>query len=473
MTIVMLGVSALDASAQSAAADPVPPGSLAPPPGMLAALQRDLHLTPDQAITRLAREDAASRAEQQLRPDLGAGFGGAWLAPDDQRLIVAITDPNRAGLVHAQGAEPRLVTRSADQLDTLMMQLDRAPAPSTVFSWYVDTPTNTVVVRARPGAQAAAQDFIRAAGVDATAVRVEITATRMVPLYNARLPIYGDVRGGDMFLQNLYGWGSCSVGFNVTGGFVTAGHCVDTGEDIWGRMRKTGDLAAMGVVAGSTYPGADHGWVDVNANWSLGAWVGNGSTNVPVYNADEVAIGASVCRSGSTTGWRCGTIKARNVTVNLSEGPVSQLTSTSACAWYGDSGGPFVSGGQAQGVLVAGPDEDEEGCYADTYFQPVRPILARYGLNLLVTGGSLPTVRNMTCDYRGNNTLGCVINHVTQGSAQITWTVGGVPRTAWNNQTIVSGPCGGGTISGVSVTVTNSAGSWTEARTVHCEGSPQ
>jgi streptogrisin C len=186
-------------------------------------------------------------------------------------------------------------------------------------------------------------------------------------------------------------------------------------------------------------------------------------------------VGASVCRSGWRTGWRCGTIKARNVTVNLPGGTVSQLTRTSACGNRGDSGGPFVSlGGQAQGVLSAGhgPEEDEDCCYADTYFQPVRPILARYGLNLLVTGGSLPTVRNMTCEYHGNNTLGCVISHVTPGSAQITWTVGGVPRTAWNNQTIVSGPCGGGTISGVSVTVTNSAGSWTEARTVHCEGSP-
>jgi streptogrisin C len=464
MTIVMLGVSALDASAQSAAADPVPPGSLAPP-GMLAALQRDLHLTPDQAITRLGREDAASRAEQQLRLDLGAGFGGAWLAPDDQRLIVAITDPNLAGLVRAQGAEPRLVTRSADQLDTLITQLDRAPAPSSVSSWYVDTPTNTVVVRVRPGAQAAAQDFVRAAAVDATAVRVETTATQPVPFY--------DVRGGEKYTREQLG-PPCSVGFSVVGGFVTAGHCGDTGINIWGRLGGDRGTGVVGVVAGSTYPGRDYGWVDVNANWTPIPWVKYYSSQLPVYNANVAAVGASVCRSGWRTGWRCGTIKARNVTVNSTGGTVSQLTRTSACGNRGDSGGPFVSGGQAQGVLSAGhgPDEDEDGCYADTYFQPVRPILARYGLNLLVTGGSLPTVRNMTCEYHGNNTLGCVISHATQGSAQITWTVGGVPRTAWNNKTIVSGPCGGGTISGVSVTVTNSAGSWTEARTVRCEGSP-
>jgi streptogrisin C len=469
---VVLGASALDASAQSAAADPVPPGSLAPPPGMVAALQRDLHLTADHAITRLAKEAAASRTEQQLRTELAAGFGGAWLAPDDQRLIVAITDANLAGVVRAQGAEPRLVTRSADQLDTLMTQLDRTPAPSSVSSWYVDTPTNTVVVQARPGALPAARDFTRTAGVDATAVRVETTATRLVPLGNLRLPIYGNVRGGDMFIQGAYAGIACSVGFSTVGGFVTAGHCVDTGAEIWGRAAKSGDLVAIGVVAGSTFPGRDYGWVDVNANWGLRPWVGNGSADVPVYNANEVAVGASVCRSGFETGWRCGTIEARNVTINMGGDLVSGLTRTSACAWFGDSGGPFVSGGQAQGVLTAGPDVEERGCYADTFFQPVRPILARYGLNLLVTGGALPTIRNMTCDHHYDDILACVINHVTPGAAQITWTVGGVPRTAWNNKTIVSGPCGG-TLLGVSVTVTNSAGGWTERRTVDCTITPQ
>ena len=227
------------------------------------------------------------------------------------------------------------------------------------------------------------------------------------------------------------------------------------------------------MVAGSTYPGRDYGWVDVNANWTPRPWVKYYSTQLPVHNANVAAQGASVCRSGWRTGWRCGTIEARNVTVNFPEGHGQPIDPDQRLRQLRRLRRPVRIRRPGPGRTLRRPRHRwTDGCYADTHFQPVRPILAKYGLNLLVTGGSLPTVRNMTCDYHGNNTLGCVMNHVTQGSAQITWTVGGVPRTDWNNKTIVSGSCGG-TISGVSVTVTNSAGSWTEARTVQCEGSPQ
>jgi streptogrisin C len=454
---VALGAGTPNASAQNSAGDPAPTE-------MLAALQRDLHLTADQAITRLAKEGAASRVEQQLQVDLGAGFGGAWLAEDDQRLIVAITDPGLAERVRARGAQPRLVTRSAAQLDTLMTRLDAVPAPSVVSSWYVDTPTNTVVIQALPGAVAAARDFAGAAGLDATSVRVETTASRPVP--------FADVSGGEEYRSISSFDPSCSVGFSVVGGFVTAGHCGAAGVRVFGRV--TGGWEVKGEVAGSTYPGRDYAWVDVNSLWTPRPWVKYYSSHLPVYNANVAAQGASVCRSGSATGWRCGTIKARNVTLNLSEGPVSGLTRTSACANHGDSGGPFMSGGQAQGVLSAGPANDEPaGCFADTFFQPLRPILANYRLNLLVVGGSLPTITTMFCQYNGSNNFSCQMNYVAQGSAQLTWKVGGAFRPAWNNLTAVSGSCGPTTATGISATVTNSAGSWTETKIVQCLGVPQ
>ena len=40
--------------------------------------------------------------------------------------------------------------------------------------------------------------------------------------------------------------------------------------------------------------------------------------NVPVAGSREAADRRSICRSGRTTGWRCGTIQAENVTVNYS-----------------------------------------------------------------------------------------------------------------------------------------------------------
>lgn len=420
-------------------------------PGMLDAMQRDLHLTPGQAVTRLAREEAASHTEQELRADLGAGFAGAWLT-DDQRLMVAITDRRHAQRVQAQGGRPRLVTRSAWQLADLMTRLDRAPAPSAVTSWYVDTRSNTIVVETLPGGLAAARGFVQSAGVGAAAVRIETAASRLAPTY--------DVRGGDAITVASLG---CSVGFSVVGGFVTAGHCGSTGNQVKGYNGRS-----MGIVAGSTFPGRDYAWVDVYSNWTPRPWVNNyHGSNRNVRGYTPAVVGASVCRSGNTTGWRCGTIKARNVTLTYDGGKVYGLTRTSACSDYGDSGGPFLSGTHAQGVTTAAPSGS--GCKADTYFQPVRPILARYGLNLLVSGGApgaLPTIRSLSCESP-NTTMTCLLSYVSKGSTQVRWKAGGVSQPAWNGKTVVYGPCTGRFLA-VRATVSNSLGAWSATRVVRC-----
>ncbi|NEE44433.1 S1 family peptidase, partial [Streptomyces sp. SID8455] len=66
-----------------------------------------------------------------------------------------------------------------------------------------------------------------------------------------------------------------------------------------------------------------------------------------VRGSNEAPIGASICRSGSTTRWHCGRVLAKNETVNYSQGAVHQMTKTSVCAQGGDSGGSFISGDQA------------------------------------------------------------------------------------------------------------------------------
>ena len=92
-------------------------------------------------------------------------------------------------------------------------------------------------------------------------------------------------------------------------------------------------------------------------------------------------MGAAVCRSGSTTGTRCGTVLAKNQTVVYPEGAVSGLTRTNVCAEGGDSGGPWLSGDQAQGVTSGGSGDCTAG--GETFFQPVNEILATNDLTLL------------------------------------------------------------------------------------------
>src|SRR5687768_13627482 len=74
-----------DASTETRARDarPAPtaasgtPGSPVASAEMLAALQRDLGLTPEQTRTRLTREAGAIRAEAGLRAALGPAFAGS------------------------------------------------------------------------------------------------------------------------------------------------------------------------------------------------------------------------------------------------------------------------------------------------------------------------------------------------------------------------------------------------------------
>ena len=94
--VVVLGVSALDAPAQSAPADPVPPGNLAPPPGMVAALQRDLHLTaPSPRSKRPAGYILGSELD-----DRDAGEARRWAT--SSLVTLALAEENARGSVSSE-----------------------------------------------------------------------------------------------------------------------------------------------------------------------------------------------------------------------------------------------------------------------------------------------------------------------------------------------------------------------------------
>jgi streptogrisin C len=375
-TLLPAGIVATLAAPAAAEPPPAPaPKVGAASPEMFAALQRDLGLSADQARDRMTKDAAASLTELKLRKQLGAAFAGAWLNADASRFTVAVTDARKASQVSAAGASATVVARSAATLDAVKARLDATAAKARAASvpgWYVDVRSNTVTVLAR-GGTAAAKAFVRASGVDATAVRVVASTEAPTLLY--------DVRGGDAY---YIGGGRCSVGFSVNGGFVTAGHCGSTGQATTGYNQ-----VAQGTFQGSSFPGNDYAWVGVNSNWTPQPWVNNyAGGNVTVAGSTVAAIGASICRSGSTTGWRCGTVQAYNQTVNYSQGTVSGLTRTNACAEPGDSGGSWLSGNQAQGVTSGGSGNCTSG--GTTYFQPVNEILSASGRTLVTGGGNPP-----------------------------------------------------------------------------------
>lgn len=356
--------------ATTAATTPATAAPALVPASQLDALRRDLGLTAEELATRLAVDATASSIEPRMRAELADAYAGTWVAPDGRTTVVGLTDPTLTAKVRAAGAKPRIVTRSLAELRQLTTKLDRRAtvAGSAVHAWHIALPSNTVSIEASN--TAAAITFARAAGLPDDALSVVASTEAYRPFY--------DIRGGDQYVINSRL--ICSIGFAVAGGFVTAGHCGNVGEP------TTGSGAAQGVMRGSSFPGDDLGWIETNANWIPRPWVSTYDGNVvTVTGSQEAAVGAAVCRSGRTTGWQCGTITAKNVTVNYSAGPVYEMVRSTACAQPGDSGGSFVAGSQAQGVTSGGSGNCTTG--GSTVYQPVNEILSRYGLSLTTSGG--------------------------------------------------------------------------------------
>ncbi|WP_107474310.1 carbohydrate-binding protein [Streptomyces sp. NRRL S-340] len=338
---------------------------------VLNAMQRDLGIGRQQAEHRLANEAEAGATAGRLRAALGAHYAGAWVhGADSGALSVATTDAADAAAIRAQGAEAVVVRHSLAALDAAKARLDRAATHRNTLDtpvWYVDVRTDTLVVQAvRP---AAARELLSAAGVDRSLAKVVKSAEHPRPLY--------DLRGGDAYYIN--GNTRCSIGFPVTRGtqqgFASAGHCGQAGSTTTGANQ-----VAQGTFQASVFPGNDMSWVATNSSWTATPYVNQNGQNLQVTGSTVATVGASVCRSGSTTGWHCGTVQQLNTSVTYQEGTVSGVTRTSVCAEPGDSGGSFVSGSQAQGVTSGGSGDCTSG--GTTFFQPVNPILSNYGLTL-------------------------------------------------------------------------------------------
>jgi len=330
-------------------------------PGLVAAMERDLGLSAAEAVDRLAVQETLSATQQSLETSLGASYAGAWLEGADA-LHVAVTDAAEAATVRAAGATPVTVDHSLAALDSWTADLDDALAASDVTSYRVDVQTNEIVVDVVEGATADVEKAVAEAGVPASAVSLRETTERP--------RTFANVIGGEAYYIN--GSARCSVGFAVTGGFVSAGHCGTVGSST---------SEPSGTFEVSSFPGNDYSYVSVSSDTPVGVVDDYNGGTVSVAGSSPAAVGATVCRSGSTTGWHCGTIQALNATVNYAEGSVSGLIQTNVCAEPGDSGGSLLAGNQAQGMTSGGSGNCSSG--GQTFFQPVGEALSAAGVSLL------------------------------------------------------------------------------------------
>lgn len=336
--------------------------------------------TADQQVLRVQGQ------AQSLEGKLGKRIIGSYL-DSTGALVVAVSDEATADLIRQAGAIPRLVRYTADQLFAVQSELDHVATSSSagrIRSWYVDPISGTVVVTVPRGADdAISQRFLRKAQANGE----KVTLRRSRGVVTTTDEQFGLLGGYQVDKNTGY---TCSLGFNATtsdGGriFVTAGHCTA------GKPSFSRNGYVIGNTRSSTFPGSDFGTVSVIEGWDQQGRVERwGATDVQIRGVADAMVGSDLCKSGKSTGWTCGKIVARNVTVNYGNNKVVRgLIQHTACVEAGDSGGANMTGDYAQGItsgaaLISGQCLDKHGQSNESYSQPIGEALSASGASLVL-----------------------------------------------------------------------------------------
>ncbi|RLK58921.1 S1 family peptidase [Actinokineospora cianjurensis] len=362
-------------------------------PEMVSVLAKSLGIDEGAAVARLDRE----AAQQQKLADLTRGglrIDGSFVDANGT-LTVNTTDASSAATARSAGLATRAPARGEAALSRVQAQLDQAATrqvPAGVASWSVDVAADVVKVEVSDAARPQAKAFLAEVAKFGAAVQVVRTGT---PLQTQAVVYPGskmNINGGS---------GYCSVGFGArnssgTQYLVSAGHCIAGLPSLYNNGAAFAKGTATRFAVGSN--SVDMGVAKINSGNSIATTVGTwgATTNVAVRGGTKASVGSSICKSGATSGWTCGTIKAYNVTVTYTDqngGPdtvVRGLASSSVCTMGGDSGGAYISGNQAQGMTSGGPTGQQctfnGGVQSgkSSYFQPLSDALSYYGLTLTV-----------------------------------------------------------------------------------------
>lgn len=396
-TIAFLALSSL---VQCAAAGPANSAS-AP---VIAALMQRFELTREQVVWQLERQEIAAKQFDEIRPKLGGDYAGAWYNPESGRVTFGYLGQLRPGVLTRGDVDAVPVNYTIAQLQEWMSHIH---IEAVARKWsgklslaYIDERANNVVLHVHRANRAQFEAQIRALSIPANAVRIQSVDHLVEPFAN--------IHGGDGF-DNTSMPNTCSIGFAVTGGFITAAHCAYAGDVI-----TSSSGAALGTVSSSTFtdpvvpciaptpeepypdpcPTSDYAFVETVSGWTPSATVGNGSSQPIAVSGAAYGglVGLYVCRFGATTGGpHCGNVTSYSGStyhvVSANNGYLlTPLTVASVCGSHGDSGGPLVNPNLriAIGMLHGGT---QAGCPGNpsqhpTLYSKVPDALSTFGLTL-------------------------------------------------------------------------------------------
>ncbi|NJQ16209.1 S1 family peptidase [Streptomyces bohaiensis] len=179
--------------------------------------------------------------------------------------------------------------------------------------------------------------------------------------------------------------GTCPVAMNVYGAGGTphglihgaCGHAVGTTQ--W-----FADSALTVPVGSSTtaapFPTSPHTLVQYNGGGSYPPHLATPTGTVRVGSPVALPIGAGICKAGPTSGVTCGTVQAHQQTVAFPQGSLTGVSRASLCPESGDTGRMLVAAGTNRpvGLVVGGAGNCTTG--GTTFYLPIQPILAQYGV---------------------------------------------------------------------------------------------
>lgn len=171
---------------------------------------------------------------------------------------------------------------------------------------------------------------------------------------------------------------TCTAGFAAQGSdggyyFLTSGHCDGRDGSVW-----TYDGGApLGPITASEVEGDVKDAAIIRLDPGAGQPTGDVGERYPVRDVlglDQIRVGMPFCKIGAITGETCGQITS-------TEGGVVEA---SVFSLEGDSGSPgFVKNQDgtvsAVGLLTSSPEDDDY----TSYFTPVAPVLAEWGLHIV------------------------------------------------------------------------------------------
>ena len=392
MTVVLLLALPVSSGAESQSARTRPADGTAEAAAIQAMID-GWDVSWQEAYDRLGRQANNRLLRRRALQLFPTTYAGAWLNHEDGgKLVVAFSEHADTSLSTLALAypepellEPADVEYSLAELNRFDVEEVRPVLTSAlsdgvrIHSWGINQPDNLIEIRVHPSDMDETRNRIAATELPPNAIR--LVAMQGSPEAGAcsRTACEPPMRGG-IHMKSDRG-NNCTTGFSARNALaqdyvISAGHCTH-GQTGWIWSHNGHEIGGVpyskiGSIFQPSEVDALRIFVHNTSYWWLSRWVFNSNSQPSLQVRsrafpEDWGTGDMVCRSGVTTGTRCGVVGNPFMSVADQESggctPVACLyinqLEVIACFRGGDSGGPVYdpNNGQAvaAGLAVVGP----------------------------------------------------------------------------------------------------------------------